>query len=188
MFEGPPAAAWIWAMRVSRGRCRSMMCEAPASCSSDVFDRLATATMVLTPRIRVARRVKRRAMLVPAPRRTMGSEAFSNGLRSHGAGKSKPKGVKRAIAVVQMLMGRVQASSSVILAGVCVIESVCRIAYSCSPAWSGVGYWRLLVPKTRSPTLKDGDGLGPSWWTMPAMLLPRTQGSFSPMKTPRSRP
>jgi len=140
-----------------------MMWEAPASCSSDVFERLATAMMVLMPRMRVARRVKRRAMLVPAPRRTMGSEAWGRGLLdSHGARKAKPKWVKRAIAVVAMLMGRVQASSSVMLAGVCAIESVWRIAYSCSPAWSGVGCWRLLVPKTRSPTLKDGEGSGPS--------------------------
>ena len=118
----------------------------------------------------------------------MGSEAWLNGLSSHGAGKSNPKLVKRAIAVVATLMGNVAAPSSEMLAGVCAIESVWRIAYSCSPAWSGVGYWRLLVPKTRSPTLKDGDGSGPSWWIVPAMLLPRTQGSFSAMKTPLSRP
>ena len=78
-------------------------------------------------------------MLVPAPSRIMGSEAWVNGLfSSHGAGKSKPKGVKRAIAVVATLMGSVHASSSAMLAGVCAIESVWRIAYSCSPAWSGV--------------------------------------------------
>ena len=70
----------------------------------------------------------------------MGSEACSKGLFSHGAGKLKPKFVKRAITVVAMLIGSVAASSSVILLGVCVIESVCRIAYSCNPAWSGVGH------------------------------------------------
>lgn len=112
-----------------------MMCEAPACCSSDVFERLATAMMVLMPRICVARRVKRRAMLVPAPRRIMGSEAWVKGLLvSQGAGKSKPKSVKRVIAVVAILMGSVLASSSVMLAGVDAIESLWRIAYSCSPA------------------------------------------------------
>ena len=117
-----------------------MMWDAPASCSSDVFERLATAMMVLMPKMRVARRVKRRAMLVPAPRRTMGSEVWGKGLvDSQGAGKEKPKVVKRAIAVVAMFIGRVHASSSVVLAGVCAIESVWRIAYSCNPAWSGVG-------------------------------------------------
>lgn len=91
--------------------------------------------MVLIPRICVARRVKSLAMLVPAPRRTMGSEALVNGLSSsHGAGKSKPKLVKSAIAVVAMLIGRVAASSLVVLSGTCAIESVCRIAYSCKPA------------------------------------------------------
>ena len=40
-----------------------MMCEAPACCSSDVFERLATAMKVLMPRICVARRVKRRGVL-----------------------------------------------------------------------------------------------------------------------------
>lgn len=119
----------------------------------------------------------------------MGSEAWVKGLfPSHGAEKWKPKGVNRVIAVAAILIGSVHASSSVILAGVCAIESVCRIAYCCSPAWSVVEYWKLLVPKTLSPTLKDGDGSDPSWRTTSAMLLPRTKGSFSPVKTPRSWP
>lgn len=61
------------------------------------------------------------------------------------------------------------------------------MAYCCKPVWSGVGRSGFPCPKMRAPSgylVTEG----PSFVTVPAILVPGMKGRFLPKNRPMSRP